>query len=61
MSWLLDADVLSQPAKTQGDSRVIAWLRAERDNCYTSAVVIASLFIILSDVLLVRVILVFFS
>ena len=43
MSWLLDADVLSQPAKTQGDARVIAWLRAERDNCYTSAVVIAQL------------------
>ncbi len=43
MSWLLDADVLSQPAKTQGDPRVIAWLRAERDDCYTSAVVIAQL------------------
>jgi len=43
MSWLLDADVLSQPAKKQGDPRVIAWLRSERDNCYTSAVVIAQL------------------
>jgi predicted nucleic acid-binding protein len=43
MSWLLDADVLSQPGKKQGDPRVIAWLRAERDNCYTSAVVIAQL------------------
>ena len=43
MSWLLDADVLSQPAKAQGDPKVIAWLRAERDRCYTSAVVIAQL------------------
>ena len=29
MSFLLDADVLSQPAKTRGDPNVIAWLRAE--------------------------------
>ena len=29
MSWLLDTDVLSQPAKRNGDARVIAWLRAE--------------------------------
>ena len=43
MSWLLDADVLSQPAKKQGDQKIIAWLRAERDRCYTSAVVIAQL------------------
>jgi predicted nucleic acid-binding protein len=43
MSWLLDADVLSQPAKKHGDARVIEWLRAERDRCYTSAVVIAQL------------------
>ena len=43
MSWLLDTDVLSQPAKRNGDPRVIAWLRAERDHCYTSAVVIAQL------------------
>jgi hypothetical protein len=43
VSWLLDTDVLSQPAKRNGDARVIAWLRAERDNCYTSAVVIAQL------------------
>lgn len=43
MSWLLDADVLSQPAKSQGDARVIAWLRTERDRCYTSSVVIAQL------------------
>lgn len=43
MSWLLDTDVLSQPAKRRGDARVIAWLERERDRCYTSAVVIAQL------------------
>lgn len=43
MSWLLDADVLSQPAKKQGDPRVLAWLEAEQDNCYTSSIVIAQL------------------
>lgn len=43
MSWLLDADVLSQPAKRHGDARVVAWLEAEKDRCYTSAVVIAQL------------------
>ena len=41
MSWLLDTDVLSQPAKRIGDARVITWLRQEKDRCYTSAVVIA--------------------
>jgi predicted nucleic acid-binding protein len=43
VSWLLDADVLSQPAKSQGDPRVVEWLRRERERCYTSAVVIAQL------------------
>ena len=43
MSWLLDTDVLSQPAKQHGDARVIAWLEKERDQCYTSAAVIAQL------------------
>lgn len=43
MSWLLDTDVLSQPAKRRGDAPVIAWLERERDRCYTSAVVIAQL------------------
>lgn len=43
MSWLLDADVLSQPAKKHGAARVIAWLEQEQDDCYTSAVVIAQL------------------
>jgi toxin FitB len=43
MSWLLDTDVISQPAKRRGDARVVAWLERERDQCYTSAVVIAQL------------------
>lgn len=43
MSWLLDADVLSQPAKKNGHAGVVAWLEQEKDNCYTSAIVIAQL------------------
>jgi predicted nucleic acid-binding protein len=43
VSWLLDTDVLSQPAKRLGDERVIRWLAKEKDACYTSAVVIAQL------------------
>ena len=43
MSWLLDTDVICQPAKRHGDARVIAWLDEEQDRCYTSAVVIAQL------------------
>lgn len=43
MSWLLDADVLSQPAKRHGDPGVTAWLEREKNACYTSAVVIAQL------------------
>ena len=43
MSWLLDADVLSQPAKKMGDSRVIAWLEANKKDCYTSTIAIAQL------------------
>lgn len=43
MSWLLDADVISQPAKSHGDAKVVAWLRAEQQHCYTSAIVIAQL------------------
>ena len=43
MSWLLDTDVLSQPAKTNGNPQVIAWLTVEKDNCYTSAIVIGQL------------------
>lgn len=43
MNWLLDTDVLSQPAKKHGDPGVIAWLREEKENCHTSSVVIAQL------------------
>ena len=43
MSWLLDTDVLSQPARRHGDARIVSWLERERDRCYTSAVVIAQL------------------
>lgn len=43
MSWLLDTDVICQPAKRRGDPRVIAWLAREKDDCFTSAVVIAQL------------------
>lgn len=43
MNWLLDTDVICQPAKRQGDVRVVAWLERERNECYTSAVVIAQL------------------
>jgi predicted nucleic acid-binding protein len=43
VSWLLDADVLSQAAKRRGDARVTAWLEKEKELCYTSAVVIAQL------------------
>jgi predicted nucleic acid-binding protein len=43
VSWLLDADVLSRPAKKNGHAGVIAWLEQEKDNCYTSAIVIAQL------------------
>jgi predicted nucleic acid-binding protein len=41
VSWLLDADVLSQPIKTHGNRAVIEWLEREQDRCYTSAIVIA--------------------
>jgi predicted nucleic acid-binding protein len=43
MSWLLDADVLSQPAKQHRDARVVAWLHQAREHCYTSSIVIAQL------------------
>jgi hypothetical protein len=43
VSWLVDTDVLCQPAKRRGDPRVVAWLEREKDQCYTSAVVIAQL------------------
>jgi hypothetical protein len=43
VSWLLDTDVICQPAKRHGDPKVVAWLDTEQDRCYTSAVVIAQL------------------
>lgn len=43
MSWLIDTDVVSQPAKENGNPQVMAWLKAHRDGCYTSTVVIAQL------------------
>ncbi len=43
MSWLLDSDVLSQPAKRVGNARVIAWLDTNHARCYTSSIVIAQL------------------
>jgi predicted nucleic acid-binding protein len=43
MAWLLDTDVICQPAKRYGNPRVIAWLETEKDRCYTSAIVIAQL------------------
>lgn len=43
MKWLLDTDVICQPAKRRGDARVVAWLEQEQNECYTSAIVIAQL------------------
>jgi predicted nucleic acid-binding protein len=43
VNWLLDSDVLSQPAKAAGNPRVIAWLEKHQDQCYTSSIVIAQL------------------
>ena len=43
MSWLLDAEVLSQLVKTHGNRAVIEWLEREQDACYTSTVVIAQI------------------
>jgi predicted nucleic acid-binding protein len=43
VSWLLDADVLSQPAKRNGDRRVIDWLEREESSCHTSTIVVAQL------------------
>jgi len=35
--------IVSQPAKKNGHAGVIAWLEQEKDDCYTSAIVIAQL------------------
>ena len=43
MSWLLDADVLSQAAKRNGDRRVVGWMEHEEPRCHTSTIVVAQL------------------
>jgi predicted nucleic acid-binding protein len=43
VSWLIDTDVISQPAKKKGNPQVVAWLDANMEDCYTSTVVIAQL------------------
>jgi len=43
VSWLVDADVLSQPAKRRGDREVIAWLEREEARCHVSTIVVAQL------------------
>jgi predicted nucleic acid-binding protein len=43
VNWLLDSDVLSQPAKKSGDARVISWLEKNQHQCYTSSIVVAQL------------------
>jgi predicted nucleic acid-binding protein len=41
MSWLLGADVVSEPARKAGNRRVLAWLEENREDCYVSTMVIA--------------------
>jgi predicted nucleic acid-binding protein len=41
MSWLLGADVVSEPARKAGDRRVLAWLEENREDCYISTMAIA--------------------
>ena len=43
MSWLLDADGLSQPIKTHGNRVVNEWLEREQEACYKSTIVIAQI------------------
>jgi predicted nucleic acid-binding protein len=43
VSWLLDADVLSQAAKRNGDRRVVEWMEREESRCHTSTIVVAQL------------------
>jgi predicted nucleic acid-binding protein len=43
VSWLLDADVLSQAARPKGDRRVVGWMEREEPHCHTSTIVIAQL------------------
>jgi predicted nucleic acid-binding protein len=41
MSWLLGADVVSEPARKAGHRRVLSWLEENREDCYVSTMVIA--------------------
>jgi predicted nucleic acid-binding protein len=41
VSWLLDTDVMCQPVKDHGNRRVSAWLEANKEDSYTSTIVIA--------------------
>jgi toxin FitB len=43
VSWLVDTNVVSQPAKKKGSPLVVEWLEVNWDECYTSTVVIAQL------------------
>jgi toxin FitB len=43
VSWLLDTDVLSQPAKRQRNSAVVAWLVREESRIYASAVTLGEI------------------
>jgi toxin FitB len=43
VSWLLDADVLSQPVKAHGNRAVIEWIEREQEESYTSTIVIAQI------------------
>ena len=43
MSWLLDADVLSQPMKVAPNPRVLDWFSSEFERSYTSSIVIGQL------------------
>ena len=43
MSFSLEVDVLSQPAKRRGHPQVIAWLEREEARCHTSTIVVAQL------------------
>jgi toxin FitB len=40
---MLHTDVICQPGKRHGDARVVAWLEREKNQCYTSPVVLAQL------------------
>jgi predicted nucleic acid-binding protein len=43
VSWLVDTDVLSQLAKRQRNEQVVAWIKEQRAELYTSSIVVAQL------------------